>query len=327
MTAETPQNIAQTVAKILETQPDVVILPAEETYRNLANPLLASVPAGRQIMDLTHQLRAAQGFVKPLQRKGRATMNNLTSLIDWALRFKGENSVLFADNNLQKPKLTCISDYHLAGPATALWDGDPTARHCHHTATYCFPLSKQWQEWMKQSGAAISGLEMGAFLENNILDVIDPPLSLTSPGIAGSEATEADMRLIDIARRLDGSYGTGVQLLGMAKSFTVHESSEFVEARNTTTGEATLVHKSEHTDGTGQPIRIPKLFLIAIPVFEDGPAYRLPVRFQYRKNGAQVKFFLTLHDPRHAQDHAFNEAVTHATAETGMPTFTGTPEA
>lgn len=327
MPNDTPENIAQTVAKLLETQPDVVIISNTDTDRSLAQPLLASVPTGRVIVDLTQQLRAAQGFVKPLQRKGRATMNNLTSLIDWALRFKGENSVLFADNNLQKPKLTCISDYHLAGPATTDFNGDATARHCHHTATYAFPLSKQWQEWMKQSGAAISGVEMGAFLENNILDVIDPPLSLTSPGIAGAEASEADLRLIDIARKLDGSYGNAMTLLGMAKSFTVYETSEFVENRNTTTGEATLVHKSEHLDGTGQPIKIPKLFLIAIPVFEDGPAYRLPVRFQYRKNGAQVKFFLTLHDPRHAQDHAFNEAVSYATAETDMPTFAGTPEA
>lgn len=323
---EGAENIAQTVAKIMQQHGAVNTLLHDDIVPNLGTPLLLAVPAGRQVQDFTDKLRAAQSFLKPFQRKGTATMQDLASLIAWANRFKGDNSALYASNTGDAPKLTCIADYHLAGPAQIEAMGDPTARHGHHRATYAFPLSRQWKAWQKQSGQAVSGIEMGAFLEDFILDVIDPPLSLTAPGIAGSEASDADLRLIDIARRLDGSFGTATQLLGMAKSFTVNETADYTVAHNSTTGEATIQIKSEHIDGNGQPIRVPKLFLIAIPVFENGPAYRLPVRFQYRKAGPTVKFVLTLHDPKHAMDHAFTEAVDQAAVETELPLFIGHPE-
>ena len=325
-TQDGAENIAQTVAKIMEQHGAVDMLLRDTILPNLGTPLLMAVPAGQQVQDFTDKLRAAQSFLKPFQRKGTATMQDLASLIAWANRFKGDNSALYASNTGDTPKLTCIADYHFEGPAQITDMGDPTARHGHHRATYAFPLSRQWKAWQAQSGKPVSGVEMGEFLENFILDVIDPPMSLTSPGIRGSEASEADLRLIDIARRLDGSFGNANQLLGMAKSFTVNESADYMVAHNSTTGEATIQIKSEHIDGNGQPIKVPKLFLIAIPVFENGPAYRLPVRFQYRKAGPTVKFVLTLHDPKHAMDHAFTEATQQASQDTSLPLFIGSPE-
>lgn len=322
----THENIAQTVAKIMEQNGSVDVIESRLLARDLNTPLLLAVPQGQQVQDFTAKLRDAQQMLKPFMRKGTARMADLPSLIQWALRFKANNSVLYALNTSDTPGLTCIADYHLEGPPIIGDMGDATARHGQHRASYTFPLSKQWLAWRKLSGMPQSGVEMGTFLEDNILDVIDPPLALTSPGIAGVEATEAEHRLIDIARRLEGTYGTAVQLLGMAKSFTVNESADYTVAHNSTTGEATVQIKSEHMDAQGQPIRVPKLFLIAIPVFEGGPAYRLPVRFQYRKAGSTVKFTLTLHDPKFALDHAFDEAVQVATDATGMPLFIGQPE-
>lgn len=323
------ENIAQTVAKIMEQNGSAGVINIERQALGLPSlnePLLLAVPNGQTVQDVTEKLRAAQSFLKPFMKKGTATMQDLVSLIAWANRFKGENSALYANNSGEDVKLTCISDYHFAGAPLIGEMGDPAARYGRHRAVYTFPLSRQWKAWRKQSGEMVSGKEMGEFLEDYILDVIDPPLSLTSPGIAGSEASDADLRLIDIARKLDGSFGTASQLMGMAKSFTVNETADYTVAHNSTTGEATVQIKSEHLDGNGQPIRVPKLFLIAIPVFENGPAYRLPVRFQYRKAGPTVKFVLTLHDPKHAMDHAFTEATQHAAESTALPLFLGTPE-
>lgn len=324
--SDTPENVAQTVADLMGKMPGPAVLAADYVHRDPTQPLLIAVPDGTKITDYSDRLHIAAQLMKPYQRTGTAQMADLTSLIAWAIRFRAENSVLFGKNTKSAISLTCIADYHLSGPATIGDAGDPTARYGKHRASYTFPTSKSWDLWSAISGTGMTSMEMGAFLEDNILDVIDPPLSLTTPGIAGAEATESDHRLIDIARRLEGSYGTGYQLFGMAKSFSVHETSEFVEQRNSTTGEAALVHKTDHTDGNGQPIKIPKLFLIAIPVFDGGPAYRLPVRFQYRKSRDGVKFTLTLHDPKNALDHAFFEAMDRATTETGLPLFIGTPE-
>lgn len=328
MDDHTPENIAQTVAKIMKQNGAVDILPAANVARDLYDPLLVAVPAGQQVQDFTAKLREHQQLLKPFQRKGTANLTTVASLIEWANRFKGDNSVVFGRNEEKHLSLTCIADYHGAGAETILPDsGDPTARHCHHRATYAFPLSKQWQAWAAVSGNAMSSVEMGTFLEDNILDVIGPQGPLVNPAIPKDQWSAADERLIDIARRLEGSYGTGAQLLGMANSFTVNETANYTAANNLTTGEYTLQVKSEHIDNTGQPIRVPKLFLIAIPVFEGGPAYRLPVRFQYRKSGATVKFALTLHDPKHAKDHAFDEAAQAVTKATNLPLMLGTPEA
>lgn len=191
MENDTRENIAQTVAKIMEKGGTVNVLPGEDIQRNLDAPLLMAVPAGQSVIDFTAALRAAQSLIRPLQRKGTAKLTTLQSVIDWANRFKNADSVLYAQNEGAAPCLTCIADYHLAGPSQIDSAGfETTARHGHHRATYSFPLSKQWQAWLKVSGAAMSGVEMGTFLEDNILDVIDPPLSLTSPGIAGAEATQ-----------------------------------------------------------------------------------------------------------------------------------------
>jgi len=198
----TPENIAQTVAKIMAETGIVDVLPAADITRQINEPLLLAVPSGQTVQDFSKTLREAQQILKPFQRKGTAKLTTVASLIDWANRFKGPNSVIYGQNESTNLSLTCIADYHDKGPAEIdNTYGDPTARHCHHRATYAFPLSKQWQAWAKVSGQPLSSVEMGTFLEDNILDVIDPHLQLTSPGIAGQEATESDLRLIDIARR------------------------------------------------------------------------------------------------------------------------------
>ncbi len=319
---EERENIAQTVARIAQRFGDTHAMHTHD-----AGVALFSLPESRKIVDLTAELRKHAEYAQPFARKGTARMTDLASLIDWANRFKGGTSALYASlKDGSGPAISCIADYHAAGPATVDMDGDPAARHCQHRAIYAFPLSKQWNAWRKVSGQPMSGIEMGVFLEDNILDVIDPPIQLTRPGIAGAEASEAELRLIDIARRLEGSYGNANQLLGMAKSFTVDEAAAYTVAHNSTTGEATVQIKSEHMDKDGQPIKVPKLFPIAIPVFERGHVYRLPVRFQYRKAGPTVKFILTLHDPAAAIEDAFNEATAQAAEQTGLPLFLGSPE-
>lgn len=324
----TPENVAQTVAKLMTQNSAVSVIDKTTVDRKLGEPLLIAVPQGQQVQDYTKHLREAQQLLKPFQRKGTAKLTTVASLVEWANRFKGPGSVLYAQNDGTTPSLTCIADYHEKGAADlGNGLGDPAARHCNHRAVYNFPLSKQWIEWMQVSGQPQSGVEMGIFLEDHILDVIDPPLQLRTPSIGEPTTSDADKRLIEIARRLEGTYGTGPQLLGMAKSFTVNEAADYTVTHNSQTGEASIQIKSEHVDGSGQPIRPPKLFLIAIPVFENGPAYRLPVRFQYRKSGATVKFILTIHDPKHAKDHAFEEATNLAAKETGLTLLMGTPEA
>lgn len=321
------KNIAETVREIMEDRADVTSLDVLEAGAPLSTPHLVSVPQGRKVEDITDKVRAALSYMRPLRRKGTDTLHDLQSLIDWTIRFKGEGTVIFADmgTNGGKPTLTAIADWHHPGPAeTDPSSAESTARHADHRAVYAFPNSKEWDAWMAASGKKMTNVEMAYFLEDRILDVLDPPATLQA---ASGEASEADRRLIEIAAKIGTRYGTASQLMAMAKEFVVHETSNFAVTRDNTSGEGRLQITSEHRDAAGKTLQVPGLFLVAIPVFEGGPAYRLPVRFQYRKTPDGVAFFLTLHDPQRALDNAFGEAVTTAEIETSVPVFKGKPGA
>lgn len=321
---DTRENIAQTVAAIMKDHAEITAIEAKLTGAVFETPYLVSVPQGRKVEDITATVQKALSFMRPIRRTGTDTLHSLQSLTDWANRFKGDGSVFFADQDRAggKPSITCIANWHHEGAASVATDvGDDTARHADHRAVYAFPTSKEWQAWNAQSGEKMNSVEMGNFLEDRILDVLDPPPHFNS----AADLTENDKRLIEIAAKIGTRYGTAQQLMTMAKDFVVNESSNFGLQRDNTSGEMRLMTVSEHKDADGKSIQVPGLFLIAIPVFDGGPAYRLPVRFQYRKQGATVVFFLTLHDPQRALDDAFNEAVETAKADTGIPVLRGKP--
>jgi len=318
-----PENTAQTVQKLMQSiGPHEVI--DNPDGAGTVYPHIVTIPKDRRVEDLTAIQRAAAEYFKPLRRKGTARMDHLQSLIDWANRFKGETSALFAKPDMTAPTLTCIADYHGAGAAAA--DGiDETASHCHHRAIYNFPLSDEWTAWMKITGAALDKDEMGEFIEANAKDIMDPtPPVLAMKDAPGNQPWET--RLIATARQIEGRYGQLHQLLAMSKQFQVYETSNLTVSTNRDTGESEIQFLNEHRAKDGAALNIPNLIIIAIPVFRGGAPYRMPVRFRYRKMGGAVKFILSIYNPEKAFEAAFDEAVKKAVDETALPVFLGTPE-
>ncbi len=318
-------NIAETMRQTVEElgKTDTLFHPEDESI--FGWPTILSAPAHRSLRDMTQEVRAAAEYLKPARRRGIARLATLDSLVDWSSRFKGETSALYADPDMTAPKLTCIADYHGEGAASFNpTTGDPLARHCSHRGVYSFPLSKEWKKWSQVSGRGLDKNEMGQFIEDNAKDVLNPTPALINGTTADAEAWEVG--LIETAAKIEGRFGSLSQLLQLSRSFQVYESSDLKVSTNRDTGESAIQFLNEHKDADGAPLRIPNLFLIAIPVFESGHAYRLPVRFQYRKSGSTVKFILSIYDPEAAFDDAFNEAVTEAQTRTELPLFMGTPE-
>lgn len=322
---DTPQlnSFATTLRDVIEGNGDFSII--NEPFDNFHGPHLISPPDHRKVHDLTDMHRKAAEYLKPSRRRGTARMATLQSLIDWTNRFKGATSALFLDPSAENPSLTAIADYHASGPAGDGTNPEETARHCAHRATYSFPLSKEWITWRAISGQALDREAMGQFIEDNAKDFIDPSPALLNPKVAPSEAWEA--RMIETAQKIQGRFGQHIKLIAMARAFQVHETSNLTVKSNPDTGESTIGFVNEHRDPEGNPIQIPNLFLIAIPVFESGVMYRLPVRFQYRKSGPVIKFCLTVYDPRRAFDDALQEAAQIAQTGTDLPLFAGHPEA
>lgn len=323
--AQATENSAETMRRVMEqlnhhgdiTTPDNV---------GVTKAHLVTVPKGREVVDLSKYHRDALEHLKPTRRKGTARLDTLESLIDWATRFMGETTVLFAKPDMSAPSLTCIADYHAAGAVDVENDrGDPTARHCHHRAVYNFPLSDEWNAWMKVSGQPLDKDDLGEFIEANAKDIMDPTPAILERE-ENSKNQDFENRLIRTAQKIEGRYGQLGQLLAMSKQFQVHETSNLSVTTNRDTGETSIQFVNEHKTPDGKPLSIPNLIIIAIPVFLNGPLYRMPVRFRYRKQGGQVKFILSVYNPEKAFEASFKESLDLAAKETGLTLFQGTPE-
>lgn len=291
-------------------------------------PHLITVPEGRRVEDLTAAHRAVLEYFKPLRRRGTAELADLDSFIAWANRFKGATSALFANPDMTKPALTCIADYHAAGPVELPENhgtGDPTARHCAHRGVYRFPLSDEWKRWAAISGNPLEKDEMGEFIEANARDFMDPTPAVLK-GDPDDDNADWENRLIAMARQIEGRFGQLGQLLQMSRRFQVFETSDLTVSTNRDTGEAQIQFLNEHKDADGAPLRVPNLVIIAIPVFQGGALYRMAVRFRYRKAGPAVKFTFSIYNPERAFDAALREALDAAEKGTELPLFVGTPE-
>jgi hypothetical protein len=256
---------------------------------------------------------------------GTARLKDLESLVAWANRFKGDSSGLFANPVMDTPSLTCIADYHDEGPADPTNPlGDPSARHGHHRGIYDFPLSEDWKAWMAVSDTPLEKDDMGEFTETQAKNIMDPTPAIIA-GVQDDANDDWENRLIETACKIEGRYGQLTQLLQMSKQFLVNETSDLKLTTNRDTGEAEMKFINEHKGLNGQPLNLPNLIIIAIPVFLNGPLYRMPVRFRYRKSGGQVKFILSIYNPEKAFEASFDESLELAVAHTDLPLFKGTP--
>ena len=325
---DTPQNVAETMRDVMIKFGEIEHICAGSREDVLTRTSHVAVPNGRTIHDMTEAHRRAAEYLRPARRRGTARLKDLDSLVAWANRFKGAESALFAQPDMRAPTLTCIADYHAGGaPDQENSEGEATARHCHHRAVYDFPLSDEWKAWMAVSnGDPLEKDALGEFIEAQAKDIMDP-----TPPLIRLEEAEANQpwenRLIQTARKIEGRYGQLTQLLAMSKRFQVYETSDLKVSTNRDTGEAEIQFLNEHKGPDGQPLNIPNLIIIAIPVFLGGAPYRMPVRFRYRKMGSTVRFILSVYNPERAFEAAFDEALAAATEATGLPLFKGAPEA
>jgi hypothetical protein len=244
---------------------------------------------------------------KPLRRKGTAALNDLDSLIAHVNRFKDADTVLFANDNRANPSIMAVLDYHRAG-------AESDARFGTHRARFAFPLSDEWQAWSGSNKKPMRMVEFAAFLEDRIIDVLD-----------GTETLPDDMARF--VNAIGGKIASPSKLMEIAVGLKVHDKSAVGETVNLSSGEGEITFVSQHTDGKGAPLKVPNLFLIGIPVFKNGPAYRIAVRLRYRKSDGGLTFWYELWRDDRVFDDAFSEALNRAREETGLPVLLGLPEA
>ena len=245
----------------------------------------------------------------PRTREGTATLTAIESLIDHVNRFKDGDSILFAVDDRAAPSITALLDYHRAGAEAA-------PRFGRHRSLFQFPLSDEWQAWTKFDGQAFTMGEFAAFLEDRIIDVLDL--------IPGEDSLPEDMQRF--VNTVGGTIASPSKLIELSVGLKVNEQSAVKEAINLSSGEAQVQFVAQHVDDAGQPLRVPGLFLIGIPVFRHGPHYRIAARLRYRKTQQGLVFFYQLWRADRVFDHSFREACERVQVETDLPMLFGKPE-
>lgn len=323
MIEDTPRNIAETLIEEMKRVGEVQIV-SYPSAGDPERPVIIAAPEAMKLHDLTAQHRSVLEALRPLQRKGKAQLADLDSLVAWTNRFKGPATVLFGQIH-PTPKLISVIDYHGEGaPVTDPENGDPAASYGRHSGVYTFPVSEEWKRWTGISGKSLTKDEFGEFIEDNASDFLDPTPALL--GKTGSDLQAWEEHMTEIAQKLQGRFGQYAARAQLSREFQVHETGHLQVKTDRDTGEAKVQFLTEHKDPDGQPLSLPNLFMIAIPVFEEGALYRLAVRFRYRKSGSEVRFIVSLYNPDAALRDAAREAMTLAQAETNVPLLMGIPE-
>jgi uncharacterized protein YfdQ (DUF2303 family) len=250
---------------------------------------------------------------EPRFRRGTATMLSLDSLIEHLNRFKDADSVVFADDDRVAPSITAVIDYHPKGePGTA-------ARFGRHRSTFAFPLSDEWKAWVKGNAEVMSMTDFAAFLEERLPDI----LAL----IPGEDQLSEDIEKMVTALGGEEIIASPTRLMELSRGLQVNETSTVREVVNLATGEGQVQWEATHNDATGAPLRVPKVFMIGIPVFRNGWLYRIAARLRYRKTQGKIVFWYELWRVDRTFDHAFKEAVGRVKDETELPVLIGKPEA
>ena len=149
-------------------------------------------------------------LAKPKYIKQTVTIETADSLVDYVNRYKGADTVLFAE--ISSNRIIALIDYHAAAQA----------EHVAHRAKLELPFSEEWQLWTKVSGKLVPQLEFARFLEENAADV---------------RATDAG-ELLDACRDLQ--VRRKVNFTKAVRTASDNENFEYSEETNATTKKGDL---------------------------------------------------------------------------------------
>ncbi len=198
-----------------------------------------------------------------------------------------------------------------------------------HRGIYHFPLSDEWTVWTARHGKNMDQLEFATFLEDHIGDVVHPPtVEQIEARIAESRALSqgSTMTAMEFARLMGGAFATPARLIELSRGLEIRQNQTAKQIVNTATGEVEVAYQSQNVDEQGQPLKIPNLFLIAVPVFKNGTVYEVVVRLRTRLERGSLAWTFEMYRLDAVFRHAFEGAAHEARDATGLPLFFGTPE-
>lgn len=279
----------------------------EETLIHIDAGMAIVLPEGRTVESLKPLLDEWSEH-PPEGVKANPTLTEAADFIALAKRHTSPACVLFGTpgDATHAPEIRAIFDYH---PVGAIGRTGLTAGWCQHRATLRTRYSPEFLVWTKVDGKELTGAEFAEFLESYAQDVVSAP---------GSDPTLG--RLIET---LGGRVATASELISLSRNLAVNVEVNVREARTLPSGEVQMTYEEAHKDGQGQPISVPSLFAVALPIFLGGERYQVPVRLRYRIRGGKVTWAMHLHRRDLTLRDAENTLFASVAEAIGAPLFRG----
>lgn len=309
---EIPDNIAQTLLEQAAREADRTTLKINAHDGTPVDVLVARAGTTATVVNLDSYAAI------PRSRAGKVEALDLESFAALILRDYDAGSVVFADVSGAGMRFEAVLDYHgsigfgLIGQNLAT-TARGNQRHGREVLTYSPALSDEWKAWTTQSGHGMSQGEFAAWIDEHLPDLADPRHLLTSDA---AESTAA---------KFGAAYGgTKENMLGFADpermiklstGLSVRESATVKNVVNLASGEVSIQYETTHTDGDGQPLAVPRRFLLSIPVFRREAAYLVPVKLAYRKKGGNLEWSFDLYRPDRFCDDAIEGMRAELTAK------------
>lgn len=270
-----------------ETAAQELIAATHQTARDINGTPVLILPEGFKAE------RLADLLPTPTRKKGTIKLNDAASFIAVVNDQKGDQTRLFGV--LNPPSFTAVFN-HLA--ATPGW-GD-------HKAMYTPPLSPEWQAWNGMDKVPKSQVELAQFIENNLVDVVaaEPKPEEFYPGSPD-----------------------GATLLEVCNTLEAKKKVEFKSSIRMADGSTQFTYDEDVQGGARQgQLKVPEQFTLGIPVFENGPKWRLDVRLRYRiQEGGTLSMWLELIRPHKVIEGAVAELRKEIADGTALPILNGSP--
>lgn len=300
----TEAAVVANLAAQLPGNPQVLQVETE----GLTIPVLL-LPKNLQLVDIEKQLNEQRGA--PRRLSGTARALSLDSFIALVNRYGDDDcseevmqtdadAVVYADDG-SAPKLVAVLNDHA--------DDAPGFRD--HRVVYEPQLSDEWKAWVGANDKLVSQAEFAQFLEDHALDLVEQ----SSAGTGASKIIDA----------LAVTVASPASLRALARDMQVRVKQNVKEARNLANGETEVVFASEHTDAGGRPLVVPGAFLIAIPVYVNGPLYVLVARLRYRVAEGRILWSYKLAHHESAKKDSMADMLKRLREETGALVVEGQP--
>lgn len=283
-TRTTPQ--AGTSAQA-EAHPESALDAAIKAAR-LASPVIEGPHGARHILvPEGFRLEAAHDpqALPPHIVKTKVVVDQRASLSAYVNRFsERERTILIADYDAGT--ITGVLDWHTGNQSK---DYEPLlAMPREHSCTLKLRPSEEFKRWAEMENSFHGQAEFAAFLEENAVDVVDP-----EPAV-----------LIEISRDLEGTQGVTF------KSSTRLEN-----------GDRSFVYETE-TKARGD-IKVPREFVLSIPLYDGEEPVPLRCAFRWRINGGQLQMGFVWRRVEYQRRAHFTQIATAASEETGCPVYFG----